>query len=265
MSYSEVLETRGGYRVRLALDEDAQEPDDDGQSPLLRIDPGRLCTVTAHVSPGSRPHDLDERVEQAAAHLFDTYRQAKAQEILGRWLRAYLGVTATEWYWSDSYWYVTYDSADWRAWAGAPEGSVDMSDYRAWVNGEVYGYVIEKQITWRAVNPVTDDPAYAEYPDRVTWEEIEDGGSSWGYYGHEWAEQAAREAFEAELPGGSANPGGITLSSPEVPEIGPRVRDAFDNAVTEVSGLIDGNPWRNDLTEDDINHDTIREQAGKGA
>jgi len=90
---------------------------------------------------------------------------------------------------SGDYTYVTYDDAAWREWAGAPEGSANMSEYRAYAEGDVWGWVVEKRVTWHA-----DDP---DCGDRETWEHVD---SCWGYYGRngangEYLEQCARDAL----------------------------------------------------------------------
>lgn len=165
--YGEVLETRGNFRVRLVADEYADEPYDDGASPLMRLDYRGGDWRADHVMTGTRPQDCDADIEAAAQ------RWGTDFDLLEKYLRAYHGVTKIERWHSGNYWYVTYDDAAWRAWAGAPEGSADMSEYRAWCEGDVWGYVVEKQVTWTA-----DDPGYE---DRDEWEDA--GESCWGFYG----------------------------------------------------------------------------------
>jgi len=115
MGYSEVLETSndGRFRVRLVLDEFADEPYDDGASPLLRLE-YRHGYRAEHVMTGSRPADADGCVEAAAE------RWGTDFELLEKYLRAYHGATKVETWHSGDYWYVTYDPAAWREWAGAP-------------------------------------------------------------------------------------------------------------------------------------------------
>lgn len=197
MSYSEVLETSadGRYRVKLVLDECPPEPYDDGQSPLMRLD-YRHGWSAEHVMATGRPLDMDEYVEAAAE------RWGTDFDLLEKYLRAYHGATKVEAWHSGSYWYITYDPAAWREHVGAPEGSADMSEYRTWCEGDVWGYVVEKRVTWR-----TDDPGYE---DEDRWEDT--GDSCWGYYGSEGANgeylrQSAREALAGAVednPAGTA-------------------------------------------------------------
>lgn len=187
---NEVLKEENGYRVVLMLDDAPQEPDDDGANPILRIDPAYRSggVEVTHVDKGHmRPRDGDERIEELARHLFEEYPARRALEILERALKYARGVTKVVTYWSESYWYAAYDSAAFREAVGAAEGSADLTEYKAWIEGDVWGYAVEKQVTWAA----QDEP---QLRTMTTWEPVEDE-ESWGYYGHEYAEEAALEAF----------------------------------------------------------------------
>jgi hypothetical protein len=193
----EIIKEDNGWRVRLVTEEYPDEPYDDGQSPLLRIDRGYAYSNRSaeHVMATGRPTGDDSRIEEAAV------RWAGEPVKLEKYLRAYYGATQVVWYGpnqSTDYTYVTYDTAAWREYAGMslplPENAVSLNEYRAYLEGHVYYYVVEQKVTWRAVNPVSDDPDYAEYPDRESWEETDSCG---GYYGYEYARQCALEAFEA--------------------------------------------------------------------
>lgn len=192
---NEVLKEADGYRVVLMLDDAPEEPDDDGANPILRIDTGGAYNYAkaVHVDKGHmRPRDGDERVEEFARHLFSTHRNARALAILERALKYARGVTKVVTYWSDSYWYAAYDSAAFREAVGADEGGTDLTEYKAWIEGDVWGYSVEKQVRWRALERAYDGSP--GYPDRTSWEPVEDE-ECWGYYGHEYAEEAALEAF----------------------------------------------------------------------
>lgn len=185
MTYSEILETSedGRFRVRLVLDECPHEPYDDSHSPLLRID----HHWAEHIQIGGRPTNSDDQIEDAISY-WHTCPADSNWPLFERYLRAFHGVTEVETWHSGSYWYVTYDSAAWRKYVGAPKGSADMSEYRAWCEGDVWGWVVEKNVTWHA-----DDGR----DDMTTWEH---GDSCWGYYGSngangEYLRSCAREAL----------------------------------------------------------------------
>lgn len=175
-----VLEEEGRYRIRLVPDEDAQEPYDDGQSPLLRMD--ARSGNAEHIQAGSRPANDDERIEEAA----DRWGTPgdPGWELFERYLKAFYGVTQVEYWYSGSYWYVTYDSAAWREYTGAPPGSADLSEYRAWCEGDCWGWVIEQNTTWVSAD---------DFPDHDSWEDVD---SCWGYYG-DYARVAALEEWES--------------------------------------------------------------------
>ena len=228
MSYSEVVEERDGLRVRLVLDDGPSEPYDDGGSPLLRLKFGDFYSLTrwagAEQVTEITSYVVDDGIIEAAARWW-----AEESDVFERYLRAFHGTTEVKWYDSrdGDYAYVTFDTADWRAEMGLTDeylashaGIVlaDMTEWRAYVEGDVYGYVVER------LAPVVDqdDLTYARetlggdarYDDVVTlaegragiacaegvgvWVEVEDG-SLWGLYGTDYAVKAAYEAFDAEL------------------------------------------------------------------
>jgi hypothetical protein len=183
MSFEEVIKEQGDYRVILIADEYPDEPYDDGQSPLLRIGPGGR---SEHVQVGGRPTEADEYIEAAVQRWGGP--NSGDWNLVEKYLRAFHGVTQIETYYSGNYWYATYDSAEWRSYTGTEPGSASMAEYKAWIVGDVWSYAIQKRVPW-----ATEDDDYA---DRSTWEDVD---SCSGLYGHQWAEQAAREAFETEM------------------------------------------------------------------
>lgn len=187
MSYEEIVAEEGDYRVKLVLDECADQPYYYGQSPIVRLDHAYHTWRSEHVMVGDRPTDDDERIEEAAQ------RWGSDIANLERYLRAFYGVTQIKRYDTRDYIYITYDSARWREFAGftdehpMPADSIDMDEWQAWCEGEVYGYVVQKRVRWS-----TDD---ADYDDMSTWEDVEDG-SCWSLYGMEYAQKTALEAFK---------------------------------------------------------------------
>lgn len=63
-----------------------------------------------------------------------------------------------------------------------------------WMNGEVYGYVVERRVTGKKVYDGNTDLD----EDFEEWVDDEDDYGCWGLIGYEWAEQAAREALGEE-------------------------------------------------------------------
>ena len=187
--YEDIIETSedGRFRVKLVPDECPDEPFNDVQSPLMQIEGKYDGTRAEHVMTGSRPTDADSHVEEAVFRWGSP--SSDNWPLVEKYLRAFHGVTEIETWHSGSFWYVTYDPAAWREHVGAPEGSADMSQYRAWCEGDVWGWVVEKNVTWH-----TEDP---DYDDMSTWEHV---NSCSGYYGSDGAngrhlEQSALDAL----------------------------------------------------------------------
>lgn len=186
-----VLEERGDYRVLLKPEEYAEEPYFEGGPPILRID-RRWSGDTAHVLYAGRPTADDSRIEFAATQwIYDLH-------LLEKYLRTYYGTTVFKQYGPNQatdYVYIVYDTARWRESAGYPAGTelpedyakrVNMDELQAWLEGDVYYYQVQKRVHW-----TTSDP---DYDDADRWEDIPDGTLG-SFYGHEWAEESAREAL----------------------------------------------------------------------
>lgn len=197
MSYEDILETRGDYRVKLVLDEYADEPFDDSQSPLLRIDRDRAAE---HIQLGSRPTDDDAHIEEAVVRWGNP--GSGDWPLVEKYLRAYYGVTKIETWYSGNYWYVTYDSAAWQEFIGVGDPKFadftspgpNMDEYKAWCEGEVYGYVVEKRVYLEHSEPYLDGSKII----REETDDWEDADSCFGFYGRDYAEEAAREALQQE-------------------------------------------------------------------
>lgn len=176
----DVIDTAGPYRVRLELDTDAPNP---------RRDYDHLCNVITPTQSRYLPIDDDGGPLQYG---WNYYRvRPDSEELFVRWARMRHGVTVvvdrpTEGAWA--LWYLMPDKA---AESSAPPEQVikaEIAEYTAWASDEVYGYIIEKSVTWKAEGEHED-----EIPDEMTtWEQVD---SCWGYYGRDDAEQTAREEF----------------------------------------------------------------------
>lgn len=205
-----ILEERGNLRARIEVQEAPDEPYDGCGSPLLRFnvrtrgdvwDVQQVETITSY--------RVDPRILQAA-------RRFGPQEPFERYLRIFHGVREIVSYTSGRDWtYMTFDPAAWRAAIGLREedlatlkpGSLaNMDQYKAWCEGDVQGYIIEKRVTWRREDS-------AETMD--TWEQVD---SCWGYYGEpDYVEQVAREALAAYCTDESVT---VALTEDELASIG---------------------------------------------
>ena len=177
--YQEVLETRGDRRLVLALDMDTQEPYDDGGSPILWRDYTR----------GGWHAEQEEKISSYTVHprIVEALQRWGPHDIgdhFGRYVRAFHGATVVDTYQDrDGRLYVTLDPREWREEVGAAEGSVSLEEWRAYCEGDVYGWIIQERVTW------TKDGSDET---REDWEDVD---SCWGFYGRQYAEEAAREEF----------------------------------------------------------------------
>lgn len=205
MSDEDVVEERDGYRVRLEHDDSPEQPYDDGAVPILTVE--RYRQVEAFNSQA-------EDYVHAVTEILDRHDY----ETLERFVKIFYGAVKMDRWYSDGLQghYIAFDTAAWREKVGAPEDRLKDEDYlsevRAWAEGEVYGYIVEKHLHY--TKTYAEDPEYSEEGDE--WAEVQETGyvfnkthngydaikmgvSCWGFYGREYAEQAAREALESTI------------------------------------------------------------------
>jgi hypothetical protein len=197
---SEIIKEENGLRVSLMRGEYPDEPYDDGQPPLIRIDRGYGYggRSAEHIMIGSmRPTGDDSRIEEAAA------RWAGEPDKFEKYVRAYHGATQVKWYGptqSTDYTYVTYDTPAWRKAVGIAGGPVpgrivNMDEYIAYLEGEVYVYVVEREVHVKSKKDihVNGEPLRTEESEYDEWEHVDSCG---GFYGEEYAKEAALEALD---------------------------------------------------------------------
>jgi hypothetical protein len=199
MSDENIIESNDNYRVRIGIDSSPEQPYDDGGWPIMRMDTGSYGTNVTHIDSGGRSHVMDSNVESAISQWGSP--SSPYWHFVEKYLRAFHGVTKIQWYRSNDYWYVAYDSADWREYVGfegpMPEGGwpyqdeKPLAEWEAYINGEVYYYVVEQRFMWQQV----DNP---EVSLMETWEQVDSCG---GFYGYDYAVEAAREAYASVARG----------------------------------------------------------------
>jgi hypothetical protein len=177
----EILETAGKFRVRLEVDTDPQNP---------RQEFDHLANVIT--LKGQRYIDVDKNggpLQYGWDYFAD---RENGVDLFIRWARMVHGVVAIE----DnpiegarSIWYLMPDKAAESTWEPQKVIESEIREYRSWAEGEVYGYIIERSVTW-----VPKDEPEGEV-EMSTWEEV-DEGSCWGFIGYDYAKEAALEAFE---------------------------------------------------------------------
>lgn len=187
MTEMDVLETAGRYRVRLVVQQDSESA-----NPRTEQD----CNLANVITPkGQRYIDVDKDggpLAEGWKRIEDGY--VDAVPVFTRWAKIFHGATVVEHRPHDgawSLWYVMPGKLAETTWPAEKVIESEIKEYRAWAEGEVYGHIVEKNVTRIARDAEDrDDP---ELDDETTeWEHVD---SCWGYIGREYAEEAAREAF----------------------------------------------------------------------
>lgn len=201
----EVIDEYQDYRLALIHDEWAGAPYNDGGSPLVAYQvswTGRITDIQQVTDITS--YRLPVEILLALQH-FNANEEAD-REKFERYLRIFHGMRSVVWIIDadHAFNYVTFDTEDWRTKMGLTDeylrdhpdaegtGFADASEYEAWLFGEVYGYRIDRRQRWLPVNDENEVVSFLSTTEKVTWEEED---SCFGFYGLDYAKEAAEEAF----------------------------------------------------------------------
>jgi hypothetical protein len=109
-----------------------------------------------------------------------------------------------EFWYSGNEWYMAMDTADWRQEMGVSPEQIRseqlMAEFKAWVHGDVYGYVLERRVITYTTVVEESDGAIIGTERGERWEDV-DGEQDMGLYGHAVAQTEARAAFEEFMAG----------------------------------------------------------------
>lgn len=194
MTEMDVLETAGKYRLRLVIQEDSES-----FNPRLERD----CNLTNVITLRDQDYiDVDETggpLQDAWDHFSYNRTDGEAVKLFTRYAR-YRGVTVIEdrphngaW----ALWYVMPGKLAETTWTAEKVIESEQAEYRRWAEGEVYGHIVEKDVT-RIPRDAEDRNDPELDGETREWEEVD---SCWGYIGREYAEEAAREAFASYAEG----------------------------------------------------------------
>lgn len=196
MSDENVIETseNGRYRVRLEIQQDSG-------SYNPRTEQDNVAHVVTVPTPGYIDVDKDGGPLADGWARLDGWSKGERVELFTRWARVYHdavivldqpcrrgrtheGTTAL-WYMLPED--IEREQIDRERAQKVIEGEIE--EYRLWAAGEVYGWIIEKGVTWVRKG----DAETTDGPDEMdTWEHV---ASCWGHIGRRWAEEAARIEF----------------------------------------------------------------------
>lgn len=184
----DVVAEDGNARVILRRDDCPDEPYDDGASPLIRFERSGYWGLSAEQVTSGTSYRLPENVIHAAERF--------GRDTFLRYLRIFHGMRSHQKYGPNGhtyYEYLTFDTQSWREemgidgvehnWTDAQRADLaNMDEYIAYLEGDVYDYTIQER--------EVDAAGMDESGDWVDTDE-----SCGGFYGDEWARQAALEAL----------------------------------------------------------------------
>lgn len=190
-----------GIRVRVVLDTDPHAPEFEAGYPIIRLNRGRTEIVY-----GDTADDLSD----ALRHFI--YRQENdtgldAIALFTQYVRVFHGgdVKVIRSETSREYGYLAYGTRKLaEGWGHTDPEKIDKyarevetEEWQAYLDGEVYGVVTEQSIVVETITygGLTGDEI--RYEIDPSWDEIE---SCWGYYGQEYAVEAAREELDSHIP-----------------------------------------------------------------
>lgn len=193
MNDMEVIETSGDYRVVLEPDADCEKPMDNGDGWTASV-----LTYSGWDTWRSRTtyeamYDPQGRID-AMRYFEESEWTVEPDESFKRYMAIFHGITVF------TVTVVTGEVSNALAWLEPSERErvgipaevtdkqaldIEIGEYNRWAQGDCWGYIVQKQVTW-----TTDDPNFA---DREQWEDTDD--SCWGFIGLDYAEQEAREAL----------------------------------------------------------------------
>jgi hypothetical protein len=196
----DVIEERGGWRVRLEVDQDCPDPRDDDD--MLEIVGPLLRRWNVRTEGAEFQREFDELDDRGLAGVFPRFmRIFHDTKVMSVYLYDHSSVALSATSFIGRAQHAEWDSGQvgW-AYVRPSIGWVDMDHERVisswvetlgqWMNGETYGYVVEKKEFW-SMEYASPERADEEGWD---WDWIE---SCWGYIDYEAAEEAAKEALGA--------------------------------------------------------------------
>jgi hypothetical protein len=194
--YLDIVKENDNYRVRLEHDDSGEKPYDEGAVPILSREFGRY---------GRRWEAVNDAAEDFTG-LLNALEERFDEQDIERFLKIFLDAYSVRWESSENNRYLAFDTAAWREKVGLSDEWLDahteardklaegsLSEIISWANGEVYGWIVERKL---ATYTTYKDPTTGETvreTESEDWEQVE---SCWGYYGDEYAREAATEEFD---------------------------------------------------------------------
>ncbi len=204
--YLDIVKENDSYRVRLEYDDSGEKPYDEGAVPILSREFGRYSNRWEAVN------EQGKDFESIISELYNRFDNE--EEVIERFLKIFHGAYSVEWSSSQDNRYLAFDTAAWREHVGLSDEWLDrdsdikqdrsklavgsLSEIMAWANGEVYGWIVERKL---ATYTTYKDPTTGETVRETESEDWEIMDSCWGFYGDEYAREAATEEFDRVTKG----------------------------------------------------------------
>lgn len=180
----------GVFSAVVVRDEYPSEPYNDFGCPVLQVNPRYYSADVNRMSYGDeswRRDGISDTAEDALSKFISEFGLHEGMDVFDRYLRIFHGGSAVTYdpgYHSD-YYYVTYDTRAMREFWGQTgdmleTSAPEMSEWEAYIEGEVYGIRVEVATGFDVDGEPTD------------WSEVEDT-AVWGYYGEDVAKSVAIE------------------------------------------------------------------------
>jgi hypothetical protein len=205
-NYHDVVEERGEYRAIITDDEYPSEPENEGGCPILRIDDFDRVDPTGYGSGSAKNDGLTRySADDALRHFLRYESVSDAVRTFDRWLRIWHGGAAVGYHlgYSREYGYVAYTTRAMAYWWGQTEETLaahpeylvpELDEWEAYCEGDVYLVTVERKVK-RNTTTTTLDGKYLDETSTEQW--IEEEGPIGGYYGEQYAREAAVEMLAA--------------------------------------------------------------------
>lgn len=209
-TYSDVVGQRGEYRAKITIDTSPHEPEYEMGYPVLRIDSDgyRVRVDPTGYGDGSAKADglTSWTADEALAHCIRQQgNPTDGVEMFSRWLRIWHGGSAVGYHlgYSPEYGYCAYvtEAMVRNGWGGTgPVPEPELSEWEAYCEGDVYIVAVERRLLKRTEFVTTDDTHFpVEAFEQESWWEEPDSAVG-GYYGEDYAREAALEALDTYAP-----------------------------------------------------------------
>ncbi|MEV6923961.1 hypothetical protein AB0M46_05535 [Dactylosporangium sp. NPDC051485] len=170
---------RPGWRARLIVDDDAGQPWGDALAPALLIDRDRSVRVAADVYQ-----------DQHASHIKYAWQHFNDHDLFARYLRLSHGTTTVATVTSGDTTVLTFDTSRYREHVGIT-GATDLTgerdEWQAWLDGDVYGVIVEHTTT-------PHHSIHCGHMQAPEWVEVD---ACWGFYGPRYATEQALHLLRA--------------------------------------------------------------------